>query len=549
MGKERFVKLTTQEAISKCEDLINSQEDSYYCFQIVEGFRNGDFSDNGKPDIETYLYWLTKLAENNSYYAMNRLGQIYGEGEFVIKDIDKAKFWFTKALPFNDYVVKQNFAYILLVKSDSPDDNKYGFDLCVESINDAGKDGAYILGIACDEGLGIKQNLNYSFYLYQIAAATSKWCRNQAETILTMFKSDYIKPVTYLDFFPNNKYEGSVFGREDMKKAVYDGIDFDLSAYHWHLIDSVFKYYWNKNYRDVIDFEALSDYVIGLLKCIGINLAMDKLNKIMDIMIDFVKCTGGIIQEDKEFIYWYNETDMLDHGYFSPLTTLISYDYKQRSFITVISQFINDEKMATAVWCRSKDIKTFAGNISKFIFNDINYQKYFAIATTKHKGISRLYCVIDSVEIADLYIIDDDSINVFDICDLIHLCKRDYNIEAVFVDDIDFIALPSELISLKKCIALQWSIIVFKALARSLEVPVLIQKSVAHKHQFSEENTPTLENAVPLREWIEEIPDRIVVVYYDENDDISLPHYTVVKDNKYSNGRVIFIDKKDDKNE
>lgn len=549
MNKKVFIGITKQEAISTCENLINSKEDLYHCFQIVEGFRNGDFSENSEPDIETYLYWITRLAENKSLHAMNRLGQIYSNGEIVAKDIDKAKYWYTMALPSNDYVVKQNLAHTLLVKSENPADNKQGFDLCVESINDEGEDGAYILGIAYDEGLGINQNLNTAFYLYQIAVAQSEWCRKEAEKILTMYKSDYITPITYLDFYPDRKYEGSMFRPNDMKKAVFDGIDFTLSFYNWYLIESVFKYYWENHYDNLIDFCELRNEITSRLQVCNAKLSQAQLDKVIDIMIDFIQCTGGCVTEDREYINWYNEADMLDHGYFSPLTALISYDNNQRAFISAVSHSIKEEKKISMVWSRSHDAKAFACEISKYIFSDHNYEKYFALDKTNLKGVLKLNCVKDTTEIADLYIIEDESLNVFDLCDKVHLCKRDFNIEAFFVDDMDFLTIPSELMSLKNNIVLQWSITVFKALARSIEVPVLVQKIVSNKHEFSKENTPTIENAVPHRECIEEMPDRIVVVYYEDVDGVSAPYYTVVKDNKYSTGRVIFINKEGNDNE
>ena len=126
---------------------------------------------------------------------------------------------------------------------------------------------------------------------------------------------------------------------------------------------------------------------------------------------------------------------------------------------------------------------------------------------------------------------------VFDFCTKAQVCKKSFGTNYVFVDDIDYMELPSELMLLKKSRVLDLSMATLKALALSLNIPVIVQKSMtARRGMFVDK--PTVSNSVPFREHIEPMSDRIVIAYYDNKDEKNIRHLHVVKDNKNSTGKV-----------
>ena len=88
------------------------------------------------------------------------------------------------------------------------------------------------------------------------------------------------------------------------------------------------------------------------------------------------------------------------------------------------------------------------------------------------------------------------------------------------------------------------AMLTLKALALSLDIPVVIQKTVSHEHDFNDFNKPTLTDSVPFAEYLDDKADRIVVAYYDEKDGNVCQNLQVVKDNKNSTGKVLMTKEK-----
>lgn len=81
------------------------------------------------------------------------------------------------------------------------------------------------------------------------------------------------------------------------------------------------------------------------------------------------------------------------------------------------------------------------------------------------------------------------------------------------------------------------SIATLKALALSLNIPVVVQKSMTARRGLFVDK-PTVKNSVPFCQHIEPMSDRIVIAYYDNIGEKNIRHLHVVKDNKNSTGKV-----------
>ena len=122
-----------------------------------------------------------------------------------------------------------------------------------------------------------------------------------AENELKLFKHKGIsvKPLNHVDFFPKSKYDGMSFGHTDMKTAVYDAIDFNLPAMCWRIIDTTFENRWDRTIGECVDYDGIFNEIKTRLGSCGLDgvVSNENLQKVFDVMIDFAKYTGGIIEE------------------------------------------------------------------------------------------------------------------------------------------------------------------------------------------------------------------------------------------------------------
>ena len=531
------------DALGFCRFLMKESKSWEHAFRIIEEIAHGVYSEDGSPDIDAQISLLKELANMGCYEAMNRLGVIYLDAKGVEQDVDLGVEWLEKAAVGKDINAIENLAYIYLLGEERHLNHHKGFDYCIHALNERGDDILLTLANYYDKDAGVEKNLNYSFYLYQLAVAEgNEYSRKKAEQELTLFKSDYIKPLKYIDFYPKAKYGHGWFCPRDMKKAVYDNIDFNLPTMCWFIIDRAFSSCWNQYLGEIINYEnLLSGIKVRLRNCGLENVVSDEnLQKVFDVMIDFARCTDGIILEDKEEIFWDFDMDLIEYPSDAQLVTVItyeSYNDKENYFNDVISQLISHAKRSAVIWCRKTDIKTFAKDVSYRLFGDTDYLKYFSLTSTDKDGIVKLSCQENDEQIADLYLIADDYMTVFDFCTKAQVFRKSFGTKYVFVDDIEYMELPSELMLLKKSRVLDLSMATLKALALSLNIPVLVQKSMtARRGMFVDK--PTVSNSVPFREHIEPMSDRIVIAYYDNKDEKNIRHLHVVKDNKNSTGKV-----------
>jgi hypothetical protein len=97
----------------------------------------------------------------------------------------------------------------------------------------------------------------------------------------------------------NYSNEGEIKSSK-VKIAVYNRIDFDLPENLWYKIDNLFAEYWNDiiGLRGVIYENQIEQYVYNGLKKERIIFSYDKVAKIVGIIHDYIKMTGGYIKEN-----------------------------------------------------------------------------------------------------------------------------------------------------------------------------------------------------------------------------------------------------------
>lgn len=85
-----------------------------------------------------------------------------------------------------------------------------------------------------------------------------------------------------------------------VKMAVYNRIDFELSEEFWEEIDTAFAECWNEviGYGNDVYKETIVGYIVGHLKRKRIMLSVDKVDRIVGIILDYIKMTGGFLDED-----------------------------------------------------------------------------------------------------------------------------------------------------------------------------------------------------------------------------------------------------------
>lgn len=536
--------MTKNAVIKRCENLINKPDCWNEVFDLIDDISSGLYSEDGSCDYVSIVPLLKKLADQDCFNAMNRLGVIYCDGKIGEPDLKLGIEWYEKANSGGLPLAKLNLASELLNENNPFKNYKRGLDLCLEALNEGEYDAILTLANCYDMGLGVMRNLDYSFCVYQLAIANGSCIiRIPAEEKIKLFKDNYIKPLKYSDFWPHSRYEGKKFCPMDMKDIVYENIEFDLPTDSWKLIEKSFSYRWNRKVGEYVNYEELLSDIKVQLRNRGLekDFIDGNLRKVYDIMIDFAQCTGGIILENRKDIFWDYDMDLIEYPSDAQLVYIISFESGNHNidyFNTVVSQLISLAKRSAVVWCRKNSKETFANDISFQLFGVSDYSKYFSLVTTEKNGIYVLTAKDNRLKIAQLYLIDEGSMNVFDFCGKVHTCRKAFEAKYVFIDDFECLPLPPEFMRLKQNLILELAVSTLKALALSLDIPVVVQCSLASDGRMFI-NGPDIFNSVPFKEEIAPLSDRIVVAYYDNIDGNNVKNLHVVKDNKNSTGKVI----------
>lgn len=91
---------------------------------------------------------------------------------------------------------------------------------------------------------------------------------------------------------------------EQVKKAVYNRIDFKLPEEIWEEIDEAFGVCWNKviGFGNEVDPEFVVDFIAAHLKKKHILLGFEKVKDIVSIILDYIEMTRGFLDDTKPFI-------------------------------------------------------------------------------------------------------------------------------------------------------------------------------------------------------------------------------------------------------
>ena len=86
---------------------------------------------------------------------------------------------------------------------------------------------------------------------------------------------------------------------EKVKNAVYNRIDFNLPDNVWDEIDNGFRNVWNEviGIRGEIYEGEIEKSIYNHLKSRKILIDFDKLEKIVGIILDYIKMSGGFLED------------------------------------------------------------------------------------------------------------------------------------------------------------------------------------------------------------------------------------------------------------
>lgn len=91
---------------------------------------------------------------------------------------------------------------------------------------------------------------------------------------------------------------------ERVKRAVYNRIDFELPEEVWKEIDEAFGVCWNEviGFGNEVDRTEVINYVADWLRKRKVMILESRLTRILDIMFEYIKMTGGFLDESQPFL-------------------------------------------------------------------------------------------------------------------------------------------------------------------------------------------------------------------------------------------------------
>lgn len=523
-------------------DITNAMTDPKnwkWCLLFTKQIGDGTLEDGIEPDHKTEVFLLNAIAEQGSCEAVERLSDIYFANSSAVEDIESCCKWLPEAAS-NGFVKAMEFLATIQLLDEryrkDHDNYEAGIELCKQLLAKRPESAFYVLARCYDEGIGVEQNRSYSFYLYQLAVSEgTKSIINHAERHLRLYASEHPHPLKHIDFFPKAKYNGFVFGDpNDLKTIISSNIDFELSDDDFSHIEASFDYQWNSRLNELFEFDDLFEDIDDDVVKAGTNLSAEQRKQIYEIIEDFVDSASAYISEDKDAIFWDCYADMIAYPVSPQLVTLLAQDINNNTF-----NYLNEcmpDILGTGnalIWSRRKSSHTLASEISHKIFRESDYTKHFTLEPHKN-GSHVLSCIDKSMDLKQLYIIDNAELPIFEFCDFTQLCARDKDINLVIVDDCLNIKFPGllELMSDKK--KNKMTLVLLKALVLSLDIPVLAQIPSEFNCKTKEEIKDAICKVPFPKDCIEKYSDR-VAAYCLVN---KKPKIYVLKDNECATGKV-----------
>ena len=92
----------------------------------------------------------------------------------------------------------------------------------------------------------------------------------------------------------------NAFSEPVLHQVVLNQIDFELPDFIWEEINEGFANYWNEEvgFGNYVYFEDACLFIQRHINCAGILLPYDKIEKIMEILFDFIaKIPGAFLDE------------------------------------------------------------------------------------------------------------------------------------------------------------------------------------------------------------------------------------------------------------
>ena len=143
--------------------------------QYYEGKKYAD-GDNVKKDMAKAVYWYTRAAERDYYPAQIALAECYEKGEGTKKNYAQALVWYKKA-EHASFSAKFKVGTFYLYGLDVEEDHETAaqwFEKATSEEKYASRDARYMLGLMCECGDGVRQDLYKAIELYRHIPKTAK---------------------------------------------------------------------------------------------------------------------------------------------------------------------------------------------------------------------------------------------------------------------------------------------------------------------------------------------------------------------------------------
>lgn len=116
--------------------------------------------------------------------------------------------------------------------------------------------------------------------------------KHQVLNLIDPDPSEEDNPTRYL-------FKEGTIDRDTVKSAVYNRIGFPLSNKMWRAIDNSFEKCWNKEIGRGGDVyaEFIVNYIYNSLVNKQILIEYPRIEKIVEIILDYIEMTGGYMDE------------------------------------------------------------------------------------------------------------------------------------------------------------------------------------------------------------------------------------------------------------
>ena len=170
---------TNDETAKQKELLLKAAEQNFADAEDMLGMMYADPDEfgEGEPNYEQAMYWYKRASEHGDSSATYHVGEMYLNGQGVIKDESQAFNWFKKAKEQGSVYGEYLLGKCYLEGTGVVQDKNKGIEL-YRSAAKYDSDAQYALGLCYLEGNGVEKNVKKAAY-YLNKAATDEYDANE----------------------------------------------------------------------------------------------------------------------------------------------------------------------------------------------------------------------------------------------------------------------------------------------------------------------------------------------------------------------------------